>query len=94
MTVLTPPAVSATMFTWEGGIGVAEASSLPASFGRVYDDACDEGLTVVSSRTGRQVVFVVDATVRDNDGDITEWVLTPVNPADASTVRGLRIFND
>lgn len=43
-------------------------------FGRVYDDSCDEGLTVVSD-TGREVVFVVHDEHTDAEGDITHWDL-------------------
>lgn len=93
MTILHPPAVQADRFTWTGKVGVAEASDLPA-FGRVYDDACDVGLTVVSTRTGREVVFVVEHTARDNDGDVIEWVLIPADPRVRTTVTGLRILND
>lgn len=41
--------------------------------GRVYGDACDEGLTVIGA-TGREVVFVVTHEGRNEDG-ITHWEL-------------------
>lgn len=63
-------------------------------FGRVWDDACDEGLTIVSP-TGREIVFVVGATVRDAEGEIAEWRLEPADPcpADLSDLR-IRLCND
>lgn len=37
-------------------------------FGRIYADACDEGLTLVSHKTGQEVRMAVSRTVRDNEG--------------------------
>jgi hypothetical protein len=47
-------------------------------FGRVYDDATDEGLTLVSARTGARVAFVVTAEERDAEGDVLCWKLVSV----------------
>jgi hypothetical protein len=53
-----------------------EASTIGAP-GRVYDDACDVGYTLVSARTGREVVFAETFTRYDNEGDIVYWVYEP-----------------
>jgi len=89
---LKPAPVSTRQLTWDPQTReyVGEISSTHG-FGRVYDDACDEGLTLVSGRTGNEEVFVVIDEVRDAEGDTQYWVLRPVNPnLDAA----LRLFND
>jgi len=45
-------------------------------FSQVYDDACDEGFVMISSKTGQRVVYVVDGHDM-NDGDIMGWKLIP-----------------
>lgn len=44
---------------------------------RVYDDACDAGITIISDHTGREVVFVITYTATDRDGDTLHWLLKP-----------------
>lgn len=82
MSVLKPSPVSTDRFTYVAAerLLVAEASDLPP-FGRVYDDACDEGLTLVSADTGREVVFGVEQIDRDREGDLVSWTLLPVDRA-------------
>lgn len=96
MSVLRPTPVSSDRFTYsaDGNLLVAEASDLGRHpFGQVYDDACDEGLTVISARTGREVVYAVSSVHRDTEGDLTHWDLRPVAPGDVG-LPTLRIFND
>lgn len=102
MAVLTPNSYSTDRFTYVPAerMFVAEASDLdrPEPFGRVYDDACDEGLTLVSARTGTRVVFAVDHVQRDREGELMYWDLTPApylraGRADLSGVR-VRVYND
>lgn len=77
MTVLTSKIVSGGRFHWHGNEGVAEMSDLEIpGFGQVYDDACDEGLTVIGHR--ELVTFVVVGT-NDNDGEVTGWRLASIN---------------
>jgi hypothetical protein len=90
---LRPCPVSAAQFTWcpEERMFVAEASTFGRGLGRVYADACDEGLTLVSRYPGRSdVVFVVER-IESRDGDALWWDLVPVNGDPGFTVR---IFND
>jgi protocatechuate 3,4-dioxygenase beta subunit len=47
-------------------------------FGQVYDDACDDGLILVSHKTGQEVRMVVTRTVHDKEGDVTHWCLRSV----------------
>lgn len=95
MTVLTPTRVSTSQFTWmpETNSFVAEASDLGKSFrfGRVWDDSCDEGLTLTSSKyPGQELVFYVNHT-EVHDGDVLYWELKAVNPRVSFKVK---VFND
>jgi len=61
--------------------------------GRVYDDACDEGFTIVSKKTGKSAVFALETTIRDDSGeDIGAWVFSCVTPG--LTQLQAMIFND
>lgn len=58
---------------------VTEISDLNAngvSFGRLFDDACDQGLVLVSHKTGVQVKFYIDREVV-RDGEVVSWILLP-----------------
>jgi len=44
---------------------------------RAYPDACDAGFRIVSARTGRSVMFVVEGEDR-HDGDLIAWRLKAV----------------
>jgi hypothetical protein len=102
MAILRPMPVESSRFTWSKGTGnfVAEASELGLrpgqGFGRVYDDACDEGLTLVSSKyPGKEIVFVVNEVERDREGDTLCWKLIPANLAERNRVKfGVTVFND
>jgi hypothetical protein len=92
--ILHPPTISSKHFTYHATSRTfsAEASDLgPAlRLGPVYDDACDEGFTLVSDKTGDLVVFALEREVRDGDLRYTEFVsVTP-------RYRGysVRVFND
>lgn len=96
--ILQPTLVSTERFTYvpAENMFVTEASDLGLGhgidFGRVYDDACDVGLTLVSHRTGTRVVFAIEHEER-RDGDLLYWDL---RPADRSKwgCGTVRIFND
>lgn len=92
--ILRPTPVSSKQFTFvaEENLLVAEASSLP-DLGRVYDDACDDGLTVLHENN-REVVYAVNHIERNTD-DLLYWDLIPVKAF--GSLIGLprvRIFND
>lgn len=79
----------------------AEASELAPAvrplFGQVYEDAADDGLILVSDRTGREVrLSVIKEHMRD--GDITHWELASI-PEDTRRLRlrqpiTMVIYND
>jgi hypothetical protein len=71
----------------------AEASELPGlRVGRAYDDACDEGLTLIG-RDGQERPLVLSHEEYAM-GELLWTDFTPIRPPDARTFAGLRIFND
>lgn len=93
MSVLKPSRVSTDAFTFipERNVFVAEASDLPP-FERVFDDACDEGLTLVSAKTGREIVFAVHREVSNGEGELLYWELRAATPNESAVT--VRVFND
>lgn len=88
MTILKPAPVSIRQFSFSKDTQTFSAEiSSTGGLGRVYDDACDTGLTVIGE--GREVVFVVHEEHRDSEGDLTHWDLL-------STCRWFKmvLFND
>lgn len=67
-------------------------------FRQIYPDSCDEGLTVVSIRSGVSADWAVDHTERDAEGAPVWWDLIPT----AESIRRvpqikqwkMRIYND
>lgn len=75
MRTLTPAPVAIRQFSFDAERkGFTADISSTNGLGRVYDDACDEGLTVLGD-TGRSVVFVVVEAHRDAENDTTHWSL-------------------
>lgn len=68
-------------FDRETGTFTAEASDLARIgseiFHRLYDDACDIGITIVNDKTGRWADFFLYAIDKDQEGDIACWKLAP-----------------
>lgn len=93
--LLHPNPVPATQFTWVPAerLFVAEASEV-GGFGRVWDDACDEGLTLISRHDASEVVFAIHHEQRDGEGDILYWDLRPARLAGQAVGFAVRIFND
>lgn len=91
MGMLKPKPVSTRQLMWDPSdrTYIGEISSTNG-FGRVYDDACDEGLTLVGNR--REVVFViVDEDVKD--GEVRFWTLKPASRKDEG-IATVILFND
>jgi hypothetical protein len=80
--ILKPTRIEAKTFTYVAAERkfIAEISDFGKGFqfGRVYDDACDEGFTMVGQRD--EVVFAVDHTEYDAEGDLLFWKLVSVTP--------------
>jgi hypothetical protein len=98
--LLRPSPISSRLFDYDKNerCFVAEISDLGPGFEfhRVYDDACDVGLTVISHRSGREVVFAVDEVETDREGDILAWRLVPASYQRALLIDNvtMTIFND
>jgi hypothetical protein len=79
-----------------------EASNLNGNCGslfhRIYPDACDAGLTIISARTGIPVDYYVDEYKLDSDGEIWGWDLKPtpesIRKVPSASGTSLLIFND
>jgi len=80
--LLHPKPTMSTRFTWIGDerMFVADLSDI-GFLDRVYDDACDVGLTLISRYDGREMVFVVSHVERGGedwrDNEILWWDLEP-----------------
>lgn len=78
---------------------IAEMSDLGnINFLPLYDDACDTGLAMVNPKTRNMTRWHVAETLRDDDNDVTEWVLHPTAQTERffPKLTGYRmiIFND
>jgi hypothetical protein len=93
--LLHPAPASTARFQWDGQRFSAEISDLPG-FGRVYADAADEGLTLLSRREpGREIVFVIEHVERDREGDTLYWDLVPARGQRVADIHfTVRVFND
>jgi hypothetical protein len=93
--ILHPTPISTSQLTWIPAERkfVAEDSGLPRP-SRVYSDACDLGYTVVSQRTGREVVVAVGHEQRDDaGGGVLYWDFLPVDRSESGLFT-LRVLND
>lgn len=85
------PIHSSSMFTWDKRTRTlnVDAWELPPNWlGRIYDDACDQGFGIYSTKTGRIVWFVVSS--RDMwHGEYENLTLVPVEGEDH--VEGLKV---
>ncbi len=93
--ILKPSPISADRFFYHAAERTfcADLSDLGHgfNFGQVYDDACDVGLTLVSPRTGKEIVFAISGE-KKRDGELL-WI--DLVPADFTDKRfTVRLFND
>lgn len=70
----------------------------PKPFGRLYSDACDEGIVILAAKTLNMASFYVVHEERDGEGDLVAWHLLPttetVRTYPALTTSKVVIFND
>lgn len=79
--ILKPTPIHSTAFTFSKSTFVAEMSDLGNPLmGRVYDDACDIGFSVISAKTGKHAVFAFESTDRDGEGEAVGFRFTCVTP--------------
>jgi hypothetical protein len=97
MKALPLPTFSLDQFTWDKKNRrlITEASTLchfGNMFGQVWSDSCDLGLAIESHKTGDIFRFALDGEQADKEGEITSWMLKPVDKR--CPVRFVIIFND
>ena len=91
--LLKPAPISSSKFAFSRGAFIAEASDLrDLRLGRVYDDACDMGFTIISEKTGNAVVFAQTEDLFDKEGDLLSINFVSVTPG--FTNLKVVIFND
>lgn len=92
--ILKPTPISSSMFTFKNNTFVAEASDFGRNLrlGQVYDDACDEGFTIISEKTGKGAVFALYNHEEDGEGDLVSYIFKCVTPG--LTHLKAVIFND
>lgn len=90
MATLNPCPISISRFTRTGNVFAADMSEV--ALGRVYDDACDEGLTLVTD-TGRMVVMGIEREHRDREGELQYLELRPVKNAECGFAI-VHLYND
>ena len=59
-------------------IGRLHQPYIQAIFGRLYNDACDIGIVMISDKTGQEATFYLKDEVY-NDGELVEYILKPTN---------------
>ncbi len=78
-------------FDWDPSkrLLTAEASDLESfQIERLFNDACDEGIAILSNKTGRVVYFVLTTVDRTPDSeDIAGWNFTSIG-----LVRPIRVL--
>lgn len=94
MSLLRPTPVSTDHLTFmpDERQYVGEISELPGqTFGAVWNDSADSGMTLVFP-DGTEIVCVLDDAETDADGDVVSWTLHPVDRRDRNF--SVVIFND
>lgn len=93
--MLRPSRISTSLLTYDKAenLFVAEDSDLPSRPDRVWLDSCDVGYTLVSHRTGREIVYALNTIVQNRDQEIMYWDYRPAEDRN-NALPTLRIFND
>lgn len=90
--ILQPSPISSSKFTYSKETFTAEASDLRnIRLGKVYDDACDLGFTIVSEKTGKHAVFAEHAEIQNGE-ELGGWEFVCITPG--LTHLKAVIFND
>jgi hypothetical protein len=65
-----------------------------SGFGRIYDDAVDEGFVLVNPKTGNETIWFLADVKRDCDGDIDHFELRPLQPTPKQKGWKMFLLND
>jgi len=69
-------------------VAMTGASDLEGKmFGRVFNDAIDQGFVMVSAQTGKEATFMIHERETDREGDVVQWILVP-SPATRALTTG------
>jgi hypothetical protein len=75
---------SSKYFTWSNHYVSTFMTDLPDQGhgikSRVFEDACDEGFEVVSTKTGRIVRFIFVTESLDREGELRGWLFRGWDP--------------
>jgi len=77
-----------------------DLSELPRTFNPttpVYDDACDAGFVMISAKTGKEIIFILDNVVRNEDNELMFYEFTAdpsINRGKISETFSVQMFND
>lgn len=77
--ILGGPKYSTELFTYskENRTFIIERSLVDNEFGEMmgplFDDACDEGFTLVSHLTDKEILYFYADKVYDEEGDVERW---------------------
>lgn len=67
-------------------------------FHRLYQDACDEGITIISTKSYSEVDYYIDEEHKNGEGELLSWLLKPTPEALRKTPlasgTSVLIFND
>lgn len=97
---LSIPSISLRQFDYNSANRtlVAEASDLGEHFRirRLYNDACDEGIAILSHHTNRIQKFVLSTVDKDSEGDVAGWWFVPaiISGDPPCKVKKVLIIND
>lgn len=95
--LLRPVPVLASQLVWlkDDRMFVTELSDIGGRLGRVYRDAEDQGLTLISRYPEQEdLVMVVSHTETDPDDGIRFWDLEPASPVRYGVSFKVRVYND
>ena len=61
--------------------------------GRLFDDACDQGFVMRSSKTGKRLPFYYEGEVRDGGGELVGWRFKSYHRDGCYNAYSLMVFN-
>lgn len=92
--------ISSKQLTFSDGNASAFISDFGQDFRfeRIYPDACDQGVSVVSEKSGKVAKYAVERELTDGEGELQGWRLTPTRETLRAlpqlSGKNLMIYND
>jgi len=94
---LSIPVYSSSLFTWErhshGSTGFVEMSDThkKTTWSQVWNDSCDIGFKVRSTKTGAEVLFIFEKELKGHENEVNGWSFTSFN---TNLCHRIVIYND